>query len=379
MRYRLAIVQHGDYADALRIIQSGEPEPYTGMSYSVETLERLCAGIEHLIVSLDASRYHIRRDMGELVGFSAPLWKKGRKLPWSWMAYRAVRAFRPTHVLVRTGGILALPILEDSTRRGLDTLVLMAGMMMPTGRWHRLINPPLVRRLNHPSVSLVGNHRRPAADSLIAAGVHREKVVAYDWPGQPHPSEHPPKSGPPPGPCHVVFAGTMVVGKGIGDLLEAIGQLSRDGLPVRLTACGEGPELPALRRRAEALPPGTAEFPGRIPNSRVRDLMREATFVCVASRRDQSEGLPFAVTEALAARTPLMASDHPCLTPLLHDGEGLRFFQGGDLADLTRVIREVIEDPESYARLSESTAAAFARIECPTLFHELLEHWRASW
>ena len=112
MNIRLAIIQHGDYRDALQLRESGRPEPYAGMYQSVEMTERLIEGTTYRIVSLDAAAYRVARGSGELVGISPPKWKKGAKLAWAWMAYRAVREFRPTHILLRTGGILGLPILR---------------------------------------------------------------------------------------------------------------------------------------------------------------------------------------------------------------------------------------------------------------------------
>jgi glycosyltransferase involved in cell wall biosynthesis len=381
MGYRLAVVQHGDYAEALDICASDQAEPYVGMRYSVETLERLFDTAEAtLVVSLDAPRYRLRRGTRDLVGFSQPRWPKGGKIPWSWMSYQAVRGFRPTHVLVRTGGLLAAPVLNYAVARGLSALVIMAGYLMPAKhRWEAALNRRLVRLLNDPHVVLVGNHRRPAAESLVAAGVRADKVVAYDLPQFGGPSENPARSAPEKDGLHVVYAGAMKPGKGIGDLLEAVIRLNDSGYPVKLTACGEGPDLPSLRARAAGLPPGTVALPGRLPNDRVQGLMREAAVVCVPSRRESSEGLPYVVTEALTARTPLIASDHPCMTDVLRDGEGLKFFPSGDVDALARAIREVTADPATYERLSESTEAAFAKIRCDTSFHELIDRWREGW
>jgi glycosyltransferase involved in cell wall biosynthesis len=380
MGYRLAVVQHGDYADALAITESGQPEPYTGMHYSVRALESLFAGLDHLVVSLDAPSYHVHRPSGELVGFSMPPWKKAGKLPWSWMAYKAVRRFQPTHILMRTGGVVATPILHYARARNLDVMVMLAGYFMETSWRDRQLNKHLCTLFNDQSVHLVGNHRKPAADSLVAAGVKPEKVVAYDWPARVHPSEQPVRTAPEEGDeRHVFFAGVMKQGKGIWDLVEAVILLNRSGVKTRLTAYGEGPDLPALREHVAGLEAGWISFPGRVSNDTILARMREASVVCMPSRKESSEGLPFVVTESLALRTPLIASDHPCLIHLLQDGEGLRFFPSGDVNALARTIREITDDPALYARLSEASASAYAKIECPTLFHELIESWRASW
>ena len=379
MQHRLAVVQHGDYREALRITESGQPEPYTGMHYSVRSLEALFEGTQHLVVSLDAPSYHVRRESGELVGLSPPCWKKGSKLGWSWRAYHAVRRFRPTHVLIRTGGGIATPILQYALARGLSVLVVHAGYVTANSWRERLLNRYMVALLNDPRVFLVANHRRPAAESFIAAGVKPEKVVAYDWPARIHPSQSPARTLPAGQECHVFYAGMMKASKGIGDLVEAVTLLNRSGHLIRLTACGDGPDLADLRARAGDLPGGLITFTGQVANETVLDRMREATIVCVPSRRDSSEGFPFVITEAMACRTPLVVSDHPSFVHLLNDGEGLRVFPSGDPAALAKVICEVVDDPAAYERLSELTASAYAKIECTTFFHELLERWRAEW
>ena len=73
--------------------------------------------------------------------------------------------------------------------------------------------------------------------------------------------------------------------------------------------------------------------------------MERATFVVMASRKESSEGMPIVVTEALSCRTPLLGSDHPCLTDILRDGEGLRYFPSGDPEGLARLILEIVDDP----------------------------------
>jgi glycosyltransferase involved in cell wall biosynthesis len=378
--HRLAIVQHGDYAKALRLIRDGGPEPYFGMYYSVATLEKLSAGTEYLLVSMGAPPYRQPHgETGQLVGIASPSWKKAATVRLAWQMWRAVRAFRPTHLLLRTGGEFALPILHDAISRNVDTLVMMANYMTAHTWREHVVNRWLVRLLNDPAVHLVGNHRVPAAESLVAWGVRRAKVVAWDWPDQPCPSDFPVKTAPPEGGCHIAYAGEVFAGKGVGDLIEAVLRLNRSGHAVRLTICGDGPDRDALQGRVSVEPGAPITFLGRVTNEQVQQLMRAATVVCVPTRKESYEGSPKTATEALASRTPLIASDHPALTHLLRDGEGLTFFRSGDPESLARAILRVTADPEVYRRLSEGTAAAHARLACPTRFHEVIERWRASW
>ncbi len=376
---RLGVVQHGDYREALRLIASGEPETYFGMKDSVAVLERFLAGTTYRIISVDAPEYREARPGGEIVGLHRPNWRKASKLPWAWSVYRRICEFRPTHLLMRTGGVLAYPSLRYAVRRGLPSLVLLAGFMENHTRGQRWFNRHLLRLFNHPSVFRVANHRRPATLSTLACGVEAAKVVAWDFPDLPRPADVSPKTLDGGAACHVVYAGTLFPGKGVGDLIDADAVLHRSSLPVRLTVCGDGPQRGELEGRGARLPQGAMSFPGRVSNAQVRQLMREATIVCVPSRKESSEGLPFTVTEALAARTPLVCSDHPAMSLLLRDGEGLRFFESGNAGALAEAIRRIVRDPVEYERLSRTAEQAFARLDADVMFGDLLTQWRAAW
>jgi glycosyltransferase involved in cell wall biosynthesis len=376
---RIAVVQHGDYAEALRIIGSGQPEPYSGMADSVRVLEGLLGDHSHLVLSLNAPPYAIRRGSGELIGLPRPALPRGvpataALLLWAARINRRLRRFRPTHVLLRTGGVVAWRVLEQCRRSGANTLVMFANYLKEEdvkGRW---ISRRLVALLNEPFVHRVGNHRPPAAQSLIDHGVRPEKVVAYDWPGQPCPDDHPPKSlsGP---PYRLVFAGTLCAGKGVADLIDAVGELGTTGPTIRLDVFGDGPDAARLREQAHAYSPGTIEFAGRKSNEDVFRAMLAADVVCVPSRHDYTEGMPFVLTEALASRTPVIASDHPVFVRAFEDGRGVRIFRAGDSTALAAAIHSVLTDPLRYEELSRTTAEAHEATVCRTMFSEVVQDW----
>jgi glycosyltransferase involved in cell wall biosynthesis len=81
------------------------------------------------------------------------------------------------------------------------------------------------------------------------------------------------------------------------------------------------------------------------------------------------------LTEALASRTPVMASDCPVFQRSFQDGEGVRLFKAQDPDDLANVVCDVFNHPERYAALSESTSAAFERVSARRSFSELLRDW----
>ncbi len=380
---RIAVVEHGDYAAAVKLIARGESEPYFGMGYTLRVLDGLFGSDPHLVVSLDAPSSRERRGNGVLVGIPfrplpPPLPGTLAVLLWARRVIQELRRFRPTHLLLRTGGILGWMILRYCAANEVSTLVILASTFDDPRARNRYINRRFARLLNHRCVMLVGNHRRPATDSMVRFGVERWKVVAWDWPGARHPREWPSKRLMAGATPQLLYVGSISEAKGVGDLIDAIGILNGRGCVVNVTVVGSGPDLARMRLRARGLGEGTIRFLGRVDNETAFRLMLESTVVCVPSRHAFSEGLPMSLTEALASRTPVVASDHPVLSEAFTDGVGLRFFHASDPRSLAGVVEDVLGSPERYEELSRSTVAAHASIECSTTFGDLIERWSSA-
>lgn len=380
MTPRIAVVQHGDCPRAVETVRNGD-ETYFGMADSLAVLARLVAGRPHLVVSLDAPAGRAAAGLGEYVGEPMPGLPRGvpgtvKAWLWSERVVRRLRAFAPTHVLLRTGGLLGCRVLSACRDRQCGVLVVLAGAWhparKPVDRW---TVARTVRLWNEPFVARVANHRPPALRSLVAAGLDPAKGVAYEWAGERRPADYPPKSLRPGEPIRVAYAGMVTPAKGVGDLVDAVAALRAGGLDVRLTVAGDGDLLDPLRRRAGGLP---VEFPGRVSNAEVFRRFLAATVVCVPSRHEFPEGMPHALTEGLASRTPVVASDHPVLVSAFRPDEGLRFFRAGDPSALASALRAVVTDPALYATLSRSTSAAYARVSCPTTFGDVVDAWAST-
>ncbi|GAO03668.1 glycosyltransferase family 4 protein [Anaeromyxobacter sp. PSR-1] len=380
---RMAMVGHGDYAGAVRLIARGEPEPYFGMAYTLRTLEALFADRPYLVVSLNAAPGRERVGRGEAVGLPrgrlpAPVPETVAMVLWARRVVRELERFQPTHVLLRTGGILAWHVLRHCVARRISTLAIFANTFDDPDPKNRFVSRRVARLLNDPCVFLAGNHKHPATASMVRCGLDVRKAAAWDWPGARHPRDWPTKALAPEAAWSLLYVGAMSEAKGVGDLIDAVGLLRRRGRPVRLTAVGTGRDLEALRRRAAALPDGAVTFTGRVGNDEVFRMMRACSAVCVPSRHEFTEGMPMTLTEALASRTPVVASDHPVMAEALVDGTGLRFFRARAPASLAAAVEAVLGHPAEYSRLSASTAEAFARVECTTTFGDLVSRWRRS-
>jgi glycosyltransferase involved in cell wall biosynthesis len=381
---RLLVIQFGDYRQALWARERQQPETYRAQYYSMACFEKLLQRGQGLIVCLDTEPYEETWHNFRLVG--------GRFIPrgggWGylrhvWLASRHLvqlaETFAPTHLIIRTPAWPMLAVGRWALRRQIPVLPLFADYFYTGTLKTRLKNLPLIRLLNHPAIPLVANHNYPACTSMVQAGVAAAKVVPYDWPASRHPREMPAKdlaqSG---GPFRLCYAGQLSHPKGVGDLLEAVAQLHREGPEVDLDLFGDGPDRAELQELARRLGlEARVRFHGLTANEKVLAAMRAAQLVVVPSRHQYPEGIPCVIYEALEVRTPVVLSDHPSFRPKFQPGQGCLMFRAGDAAQLARRLREALTQPELYGHLSQGTAAAWEAIQCPVTFGQLLDDWVA--
>jgi glycosyltransferase involved in cell wall biosynthesis len=378
----MAIVQHGDYPSAYQKYLTDQPEPYAGMKKTVEALENLIAGTKFLLISLDGGFHRAAHHSGTLMGL--PPHQLPRFVPrrvaaaWQRRAILAeIRRFAPTHLLIRTSGQLAIDLLEYAASHDVQCQVIFANVFdlqsRDQGATRRLID-----LLNQPFVQRVANHLQPAVDTMIECGLILQKAVAYDFdlpPGTTHFEPKDLKSGE---PCHLVFAGNLLFSKGCEDVVLATAELRRRGIPASLSIYGDGRHLDRLREMAAALPAGMITLHGRQPNSLIVQAMRDSAIVCVPSHREFPEGMPLTLKEALATRSPVIASNHPVFIRAFQDGEGLRFVPEKQPQRIADAVEQLWINPAEYRSLSESTTQALDRIECQTVLSSLLKEWAKS-
>lgn len=90
-------------------------------------------------------------------------------------------------------------------------------------------------------------------------------------------------------------------------MIKKLNLAAAEGLSFVLLLIGEGPELPLLKKQAEAAVPGvTVQFIGAVPNSQIQNYYAEADLFVMPSYR---EGFPRVMIEAMAMRLPAVATD----------------------------------------------------------------------
>lgn len=161
--------------------------------------------------------------------------------------------------------------------------------------------------------------------------------------------------------AEILYAGVLVPGKGVLDLLEAFGRLAPLIPESRLRLIGrEGHAQYAGRLRAHVRAAGLegrVAFVDQMPQA---DLARHMARAAVLVLPSHSEGLGRVVLEAMATGAPVVATRVGGLPEVVEDGVTGFLVPAGDVAALAERLAWVLRHPEA-ARDVGQRAAAFVR------------------
>jgi glycosyltransferase involved in cell wall biosynthesis len=147
----------------------------------------------------------------------------------------------------------------------------------------------------------------------------------------------------------VVAVGRLIPAKGFDILIRAHAQLARRGVDHHLLIVGEGEERPRLEAlRRELKVEATCFLPGRAENP--LPLIKQATVFALSSRY---EGFGMVLLEAMAAGTPIVATDCPKgPREVLEGGRTGMLVQPENVEALTNAIEHLLASPSARDRLS---------------------------
>lgn len=180
-------------------------------------------------------------------------------------------------------------------------------------------------------------------------------------------------------PRCVLYAGRLSAAKNVHVLLDAVAEVSRDGIPFTCTIVGDGPEREALESRASTLGiSNLVRFEGAVSPNAVLDYYEAADLLVLAS---QTEGWPKTLTEGMAFGLICVGSDRGLMTSMLGEGRGL-LVPPGDSSALARALhRAAIMTAEEIGDM-RARATAWAGHYTAEQFENSLRgvldsHWRA--
>lgn len=366
---RLTIVQYGgDYREAHDRFAAGGPATYQAQRYSLGFV----AGLPHrheqvsVVCSQTIEAYDaVLADGVRAVGCGF----QGRVDAAEFV--RMVAATAPTHLVITTP---FRPLIRWALRQRIPTICVLADSFDRGGLRHRVRAWRLARLLRDDGVQWIGNHGLNACLSLLDIGVPADKIVPWDWPPSFRPHDYPVRSRT-PAPLRLAYVGGVVEAKGVGDLLEALALLRRRGVAASADIIGRDAGG-AMAARAAALGLGdAANFAGAIANEQIPAAMRAVDAVVVPSRHAYPEGMPLTIYEALSARTPILASDHPMFKGVLVDGQSAAIFRASDPGAMADAIEALGRDSQRYEMLSRNTLATWENLQLPVVWGDLIAHW----
>jgi phosphatidyl-myo-inositol alpha-mannosyltransferase len=173
-----------------------------------------------------------------------------------------------------------------------------------------------------------------------------------------------PKDGP-----TVLFVGRHEPRKGLAVLLEAFTGLGPD---VRLWIGGDGPETAELQSRWAGDP--RIEWLGRLGEEEKLSRLRAADVFCAPSLRGESFGI--VLLEAMAAGTPLVASDLAGYSNVCRAGRDGVLVTPGDAPALAVALEKVLRNPDLQQQLTASGHDRAAEFSMRRLAEIYLEAYR---
>ncbi len=145
----------------------------------------------------------------------------------------------------------------------------------------------------------------------------------------------------------IFFIGRHEPRKGLAVLLEAMTELPSH---VRLWIAGDGPETEMLAQRVAG--DSRIEWLGRISDEEKASRLRGADVFCAPSLHGESFGV--VLLEAMAADTPIVASDLPGYSNVARLGRDALLVPPGDSAQLAAGLRRLLTDASLAAQLVAS-------------------------
>jgi glycosyltransferase involved in cell wall biosynthesis len=370
---RLTIVQYaGDYREAFNRFAGGGKQTYYAQRYSVDFVGRLAQPPHHVSVICAITDEHYDTVLGNGVRAIGAGLRAGFRP--SDLLHFVVQT-RPTRLCL---AFPFVPLLKWADRNGIPTIAILADSFEKRAFLEKARQWRLAYYLNRRSVQWVGNHGISACLSLLKIGVAREKIIPWDWPSSHRPSDYAPRTFQHVGSAKLLYVGSLTEAKGVSDLLRAVALLKKQDLEVQLSVVGRDHDG-SMSKLSQSL--GLADrvdFLGILPNEDVPTLMRKADIVIVPSRHEYPEGLPLTIYEALSARTPIIASDHPMFRSALVEGKSALIFPAGNEAALAKTILRLLQKPELYASLSINSEETWNSIQLPVKFGDLLAAWLAG-
>ena len=169
----------------------------------------------------------------------------------------------------------------------------------------------------------------------------------------------------------IFFIGRHEERKGLSILLEAVSKLPPD---VRVWIASDGPQTAELKTRFAS--DSRIEWLGRISDSEKISRMSRASVFCAPSLHGESFGV--VLLEAMAAGTPVVASNLDGYRNVATDDETALLVETGNVTGLASALARVLADPRLAARLTANGREHAQRFSMDALADRYIEMYERA-
>jgi phosphatidyl-myo-inositol alpha-mannosyltransferase len=158
--------------------------------------------------------------------------------------------------------------------------------------------------------------------------------------------------------------------KGFAILVRAFTTVAARRPDLRLLVAGPGDPGEAVR----GVPAGVRQrivFLGQVAEDEKRRMLRSVDLYVAPNTGGESFGM--ILTEAMAACTPVVASDLDAFRRVLDGGKAGALFRAGDAADLAATLNRLLNDPVERSALASRGRQVVERFDWPVVARQVLE------
>jgi glycosyltransferase involved in cell wall biosynthesis len=156
-------------------------------------------------------------------------------------------------------------------------------------------------------------------------------------------------SGGPGGPLNVLFLSRIRADKGVYEALEAVRLAQQQGLDLRVSVAGDGPDLPRAARWVNERGVGHVRFLGDVRGEEKRRLMAASDLYLFPT--SHGEGMPATVLEAMAYGMGVVTARVGGLEDFFEDGVHGLVIPDSQPSALAARLETLARDPALRARL----------------------------
>jgi phosphatidylinositol alpha-mannosyltransferase len=157
--------------------------------------------------------------------------------------------------------------------------------------------------------------------------------------------------------------------KGMPVLLDALARLAPDRPGLRLLVAGRGDAGELLAELPPALA-GRVDLLGQVSEQDKARMLRSVDVYCAPNLGGESFGI--ILLEAMAAGTPILASDLDAFRRVLDDGRAGTLFPTGDPAALAACLAGLLDDPDRRAAVAAAGREVVGAYDWPVVARQVL-------